>query len=149
MTKKITVVKRMSRGDHFQFGLIFIKKNNQTEIKKKENRNRFKPTSFSSVRFFRTKTGLTRFFRFQLGFFWFGYVFFPVWLGFFQFFSVQVWFGFFGFRLIKPKPNRSVFFTVRFFQFCFSSFLGLIGFSVFFLTPKNEIPYKNKLKQIY
>jgi hypothetical protein len=64
MTKKITVVKRMSRGDHFQFGLIFIKKNNQTEIKKKENRNRFKPTSFSSVRFFRTKTGLTRFFRF-------------------------------------------------------------------------------------
>jgi len=36
MTKKITVVKRMSRGDHFQFGLIFIKKNNQTEIKKKK-----------------------------------------------------------------------------------------------------------------
>ena len=32
MTKKITVVKRMSRGDHFQFGLIFIKKNNQTEF---------------------------------------------------------------------------------------------------------------------
>jgi hypothetical protein len=36
MTKKITVVKRMSRGDHFQFSLIFIKKNNQTEIKKKK-----------------------------------------------------------------------------------------------------------------
>jgi hypothetical protein len=45
--------------------------------------------------------------------------FFPVWLGFFGlaqfffilalFFSVWVRFGFFGFKLIKPKPNRSVF----------------------------------------
>jgi hypothetical protein len=38
------------------------------------------------------QTGLTRFFRFGSGFF-------PDW----------VRFGFFGFRLIKLKPNRSVF----------------------------------------
>jgi hypothetical protein len=44
------------RGNHFWFGLVFIKKNNQTEIKKKY-RNRFKPTGFGLVRFFRTKTG--------------------------------------------------------------------------------------------
>jgi len=45
------------------FGLVWflLKKSNQTKIKKK-NRNRFKPTGFSSV--FRTKTE-------------------PVWLGFF------------------------------------------------------------------
>jgi hypothetical protein len=46
-------------SDYFQFGSIFIKKSNQTEIffikKQKPNRNRFKPTGFGSVRFFRTK----------------------------------------------------------------------------------------------
>jgi hypothetical protein len=31
--------------------LIFIKKSNQTELKKKLNRNRFKPTGFGSVQF--------------------------------------------------------------------------------------------------
>jgi len=50
-------------------------------------------------------------------------------------------FGFFGFRLIKPKLNRTgrffqnfnrFFFTVRFFWFFFSGFLG---FLVFLLTP--------------
>ena len=56
-----------TRGDHFQFGSVFIKKkSNQTEFffqkKPKPNRNRFKPTNFSSVWFFRTKTGLARFF---------------------------------------------------------------------------------------
>jgi len=87
-----------SRDDYFLFGSVFIKKNNQTEFFKKKpkpNRNRFKPTGFGSVRFFGQKpaqTGLARFFRF-------GSVFF-------------VRFGFFGFRLIKPKPNR----TGRLFQ---------------------------------
>jgi len=107
--------------------------------------------------FFRAKTGsnrfgsvfpvLARFSRFWLGFFRFGSVF-PVWLGFFSgFLPVSVQFGFFGFLLIKPKPNRTgrffqkcnrfnrFFFSVRFFWFFFSSFLGLIGFPVFLLTP--------------
>jgi hypothetical protein len=54
------------------FGSVFIKKNNQIEIKKKKpNRNRFKPTGFGSVRFFWTKTGLARFFF--LFFFRFGF----------------------------------------------------------------------------
>jgi hypothetical protein len=40
----------LTKGDHFLFGSVFIKKNNQTKIfKKKPNQNRFKPTSFSSV----------------------------------------------------------------------------------------------------
>jgi hypothetical protein len=61
------------------------KKSNQTEIEPKP-----------------VQTGLTRFFRFDS--FWL--VFFPVWLGFFP---DWVRFGFFGLRLIKPKPNQSVF----------------------------------------
>jgi hypothetical protein len=76
--------------------------NNQIELKKK-NRNQFKPTGFGLVWFFRTKTGSNRFgsvFSVLLGFSRFGSVFFS--LG-----SVQ--FSFFGFRLIKPKPNQSVF----------------------------------------
>jgi hypothetical protein len=40
-----------SRGDHFQFGSVFIKKSNQTEIFLKKNRNWVKPTGFNSVRF--------------------------------------------------------------------------------------------------
>jgi hypothetical protein len=61
------------------------KKSNQTVffIKKKPNRNRFKPTGFGSVILEQkpVQTGLARFFRF-------GSVFFFVWLGFF------LWFGF-------------------------------------------------------
>jgi hypothetical protein len=104
---------------------------------------------------------LARFFRFWLGFLGFGSVFpvlarfFLVWLGFFglarfwlgffsDFLSVSVRFGFFGFLFIKPKLNRTgwffqkinrFFFPVRFFRLIFSSFLGLIGFPVFLLTP--------------
>jgi hypothetical protein len=59
----------------------FYKKNNETEFKKKPNRNRFKPTYFGSVRFFRIKTGLA----------WF----FPVWIRF----------GFFCFRLMIPNQT--------------------------------------------
>ena len=86
------------RGDYFQFGSVFIKNNNQTEIKKK-NQNRFKPTGFGSVRFFRTKTGFARFFGLAR--------FFPVWLGFFSLDSVR----FFQFQTYKTetKPNRPVF----------------------------------------
>jgi len=54
-------MQQTSRDDHFRFSLVFIKKNNQTEIKKKPkpNQNRFKPTGFGLVRFssvFREKT---------------------------------------------------------------------------------------------
>jgi hypothetical protein len=49
----------LSMSDHFLFGSVFIKKNNQTEIFFKKNQNWVKPTV--SVRFFRAK---------------------PVWLGF-------------------------------------------------------------------
>jgi hypothetical protein len=93
-----------ARGDHFRFGSVFIKKNNQTEIcffeKKKP-----KPGQTDRFRFgfFRAKTGLARFFQFWLDFLGFGSVFFS------GFLSVLVRFGFFGFLLIKPKPNRPVF----------------------------------------
>jgi hypothetical protein len=105
---------------------FLYKKNNQIKIlKKNKNRNRFKPTGFGSVLFFRTKTGLNRFgsvflglARFWLGFFCVGLVFF--------FGSVQ--FGFFGFLLIKPKPNR----TDRFFQNFNWFFYGSV-FLVFFV----------------
>jgi hypothetical protein len=106
------------RGDHFRFGSVFIKTNNQTKIKKKQNRNRVKPTGFGL--FFRAKTGSTRFglvflvlawfFRFWLGF---GSVS-SVWLGFFLIFFGfgSVRFGsvlFFQFFAYKTKPNRPVF----------------------------------------
>jgi hypothetical protein len=77
------------KGDHFLFDLVFIKKNNQTKFffkKTETDRIQFKPTGFGSV--FRTKTGSTGLVRF------------------FQVFLVRVRFGF---RLIKSKPNRSVF----------------------------------------
>jgi hypothetical protein len=77
-----------SRDDYFRFGLVFIKKNNQTEIFKKK-----------------TETGSNRFGSVFSVFSGFGSVF-PVWLGFFPGFFR---FGFFGFLLIKPKPNRPVF----------------------------------------
>jgi len=76
-------------GDYFQFNLVFIKKIIKLNLKKKPNRNQFKPTSFGSV--FRTKIGSNRF----------GLVFSGLGL---------VQFDFFSFKLIKPKPNQSVFF---------------------------------------
>ena len=142
------------RGDDFRFGLVFIKKSNQTEffLKKTETgSNRPVSVRFGSVRFFRAKTGsnrfglvfsvLARFFPVLARFFRFGSVFsvFSVWLGF-----GSVWLGFFsgflsvsvrfGFLFIKPKPNR----TGRFFQkinrfnwFFFGSVFSVNFFPVF------------------
>jgi hypothetical protein len=78
------------------FGLVFIKKNNQIDLKKKKpkpNRNRFKQIGFGSVWFFWTKNCSNRF----------GSVF----SGFFGLSSVR----FFQFQACKTeiKPNRSVF----------------------------------------
>jgi hypothetical protein len=96
-----------SRGDYFRFGLVFIKKSNQTEIiffLKKKPETEPKPGQtdrfrFGSVCFLGQKpvqTGLALFFRFWLGFLGFGSVFFRVWLGFFWFGSVfLVWLSFF------------------------------------------------------
>jgi hypothetical protein len=71
------------------------------------DKNRFKPVwlSFFGLAWFFLFgsgffSGLARFFQFGSVSAWFGLVFFGLAL---------VWFCFFGFRLIKPKPNRSVF----------------------------------------
>ena len=145
-------------GDHFRFGSVFIKKNNQTEIifflkkKTKPNRNRVKPTGSGSV--FQGKpvqTGLARFFPVLARFF-------KVWLGFFGlarfsqfgsvFFRFFVGFGSVRFGFLFIKPNRTgwffkkfnrFFFSVRFFQLFFFGFLGLISFPVFLLTPTYNI----------
>jgi hypothetical protein len=133
-----------------RFGSVFIKKTNQTGFfKKKTETGSNRPVSvwFSSVRFFREKTGSNRF----------GSVF-SVWLGFSglaQFFGLARFFsGFFSVRFgsVFPVPdlkNRTEpvgFFKILigvigffsrfgFFGYLFSGFLGLIGFSVFLNTP--------------
>jgi hypothetical protein len=48
----------LNKNNYFLFGLIFIKKNNQTGFFKKKQ---FQPTDFSSVRLFWEKTGSNRF----------------------------------------------------------------------------------------
>ena len=74
-----------TRGDYFRFHLVFIKKKvTKPKFFLKKNRNRFKPTGFGSIQFFRTKTGLARFF----GLAWFGSGFFSVWVRFGSVFSV-------------------------------------------------------------
>jgi hypothetical protein len=82
-----------SRGDHFRFGSVFIKKSNQTEIFKK-NKTETRSNGPVSIWFFREKN------QFK-----------PVWLGFSGFGLVFSVFGsvFFGFG--------SVFFSF----FCFGS----------------------------
>ena len=90
-------------------------------------KTKIEPKLFQTDRFrfgyFRTKTGffnLTRFFQFN-SVFLFGSVFF-------SFFSVWVRFCFFGFRLIKPKPNRSVFKNSN----RFNRFFSWFGFFCYF-----------------
>ena len=93
----------MYRGDHFQFGLVFIKKkSNQTEFFFLKTETEPKPVQTDRFWFgyFRIKTG-----------------FFLVWLGFFQFFSGWIQFGFFDFRLIKLKSNRTGWFFLNFNRF--------------------------------
>ena len=112
----------MSRGDHFRFGSVFIKKSNQTKKKKFEKKPetgsnrpvlvRFgflwqKPVQTGLARFFRFWLGFLGFFQFCLGFFRFGSVLARFGLVFSGFLSVSVRFGFFGFLFIKP--NRPVF----------------------------------------
>ena len=53
---------QLFRGDHFQFGLVFIKKSNQTDFFFKKTETEPKPVQtdwfrFGSICFFRTKTG--------------------------------------------------------------------------------------------
>jgi len=76
----------LTRGDHFRFGLVFIKKITKSNFFFK-NRNRTETGSNRpvSVRFFRTKTGSN----------WFGSVFL-VWLDFGRFDLV-----FFGLGLVR------------------------------------------------
>jgi len=74
----------------------------------------------------------------------------PVQTGLARFFSGFFCLGsvrFFQFQAYKTEPNRSVFlnsnrffFMIQFFRlFFFSDFLGLIGFSVFFLNHRKDI----------
>jgi hypothetical protein len=99
------------RGDYFWFGLIFLKKGNQTDFFKKKT----KPVQTDRfwVRFFRTKTGSNRF----------GLVF-SVWLGFFLFGfgSVQ----FFQFQVCKTE-------SIGFFKILIGFFSQFGFFSYFFL----------------
>jgi len=120
---------------------FLLKKNNETK-KNLKKETEPKPVQidwfqFGSV-FLGQKLVQTILARFFSGLAWF----------FFRFGFGSVWF--FWFRLIKPKPNRSVFqnfnrfnwifFTVRFFLlFFFSGFLGLISFLVFLLTPSKPV----------
>jgi hypothetical protein len=110
------------RGDHFLFGSIFIKKNNQTNFffSKKEP----KPVQTDRFRF-----GFLEQNRFK-----------PVWLG-----LGSVRFGFFGFRLIKPNWTSRFFknfnrfnwffFTVRFFRLFVFQFSRFSRFFCFFAHP--------------
>jgi hypothetical protein len=114
-----------SRGDHFRFGSVFIKKINQTKFFKNKTETEPQPGQTDRFRFGflgqkPVQTDLARFSRFWLGFFGFGSVFsvlarfsgfclvFSVWLGFsglarffFRFFLASV--QFFGFLLMKPN----------------------------------------------
>ena len=100
------------RGDHFRFGLVFIKKSNQTEIffkkKPKPNRNRVKPTGFGFLGQKPVQTDLAQFSLFFLVLAWF----FRFWLGLARFFLVffgSVWFfRFFAYKT-EIEPNRLVF----------------------------------------
>jgi hypothetical protein len=106
------------------------KNNNKTKFFLKKNQNRFKPTDFSSVWFFKKKPVWLSFFSFAL--------FFPVLLGFFSICSGlgSVWF--FRFQAYKTEPVSFFkiliglidFFSQFGFFYCFFS-----GFLIFSLTP--------------
>ena len=82
---KINIFNIIIRSDYFQFGSVFIKKNNQIEIFKKKTEtgsNRPISVKFGFLGQKPIQTGLARFF--------------PVWLdffpGFFQFGFSSIWF---------------------------------------------------------
>jgi hypothetical protein len=111
----------INMSDYFRFGLVFIKKITKPVFFKK-----LELVQTDQFQFFRTKTGSNRFCSFfsRLT----------------RIFTVWVRFGFFSFRLIKPKPNRSVFlkfysvfFKVWFFQLFLFYFINLIDFLIFLL----------------
>ena len=113
----------------------------------KNNRNRFEPAGFGSVRFFRGKNRLVRFFPVWLGFSVLAH-FFPVLARFFSgYFFGSVRF----FRFYKPKTDTEpvVFFKILigligfFFRFDFFGYFFL-GFLGFFLTPR----YNKSIKAI-
>jgi hypothetical protein len=117
----------LTKGDHYRFGLVFIKKSNQTGFLKKRTRtdsNRQVSVWFGSV------------------FFRFGYVFSQFSLIVFHFFGLgSIRFFFFCFRLLKPKPNWTGWFFQNsnrfnwfFSRFGFFSYFFSI-FSVFFAHP--------------
>jgi len=96
------------------------------------NRKWFKPTGFGLVILGKKPVQTD-----MLGFFRFGFCLA-------QFFLV--WFGFFGFRLIKPKPNRSIFLKILIGFFSRFSFFGYFFyfspfnlFFGFFLTSRESI----------
>jgi hypothetical protein len=99
-----------------------------------KNRNRFKPTGFSSVWFFRTKTGstgLARFFRFGSIFSVLAR-FFPVLARFFRFGSIFFWFFRFGLGSVWFFPYKIETEPAGFFKNISVFFYGSV-FSVFFL----------------
>ena len=137
-----------------------VTKPKKKKFEKKTETGSNRPVSVRFGSFFKEKpvqTGLARFSRFWLGFFWFWLGFFGL-ARFFRFGSVlarfgsvfflvfcrfrfgSVRFGFFSFLFIKPKLNRTgrffqkfnrfnrFFFRFGFFNYFFSSFLNLISF---------------------
>ena len=104
----------INSGDYFWFGLVFIKKNNQIELKKKTkpkpNRNRFKLTGFGLI--FLDKN------QFKL-----------VWLGFFRFFLFGS-FRFFWFQAYKTETKPVGFFKILISLISF--FFLQFGFSIIF-----------------
>jgi hypothetical protein len=61
----------INRDGYFQFGLVFIKKNNQTEFKKKTETGSNRPVWFGFLGQKPVHTSLARFFLVWLVFFWF------------------------------------------------------------------------------
>ena len=111
-------------------GSVFIKKNNQTEIIKKKNRNQFELAGFGSIRFgfFSGKTGLVRFFRFG-----------SVFLVLAQFFNLAwFFFGLVWFYKSKTDTKPVGFFKILIGLIWFFSRFGFFDyfFLIFLLTPR-------------
>jgi hypothetical protein len=99
------------------------KNNNKTKFFLKKNQNRFKPTDFSSVWFFKKKPVWLSFFSFAL--------FFPVLLGFFSICSGlgSVWF--FQFQAYKTEPVGFFKILIGLIDFFHSSVFSIVFFLIF------------------